>query len=75
MNVTYVNIVFSNGLEVTHRNLSNECLCGMIDIVKDRFPNPYNGDVFAFMSKNRQLLKLVRYENCMYMLYGMQTAI
>lgn len=25
----------------------------LIDIVKDRFPNPYNGDMFAFMSKNR----------------------
>lgn len=22
----------------------------LIDIVKDRFPNPYNGDMFAFMS-------------------------
>ena len=35
---------------------------------KDRFPNPYKGDIFAFMSKNRQLMKLVRYENCMYAL-------
>lgn len=23
----------------------------LIDIVKDRFPNAYNGDMFAFMSK------------------------
>ena len=40
----------------------------LIDIVKDRFPNPDKGDIFAFMSKNRQLMKLVRYENCMYAL-------
>lgn len=29
----------------------------LIDIVKDRFPNPYNGDMFAFMFKNRQLIR------------------
>ena len=44
----------------------------LIDIVKDRFPNPYNGDMFAFMSKNRQLMKLVRYENRLYMLYELE---
>lgn len=39
----------------------------LLEIVKDRFPNPYNGDLFAFMSRKRQLLKMVRYENHMYM--------
>lgn len=35
----------------------------LIEIVKDCFPNPYNGEMFAFMPKNRQLMKMVRYEN------------
>lgn len=34
--------------------------CRLIDIVKDRFPNPYNGDIFAFMFKNRQLIRWVK---------------
>lgn len=29
--------------------------------VKGVFPNPYNGDVFAFMSSDKKKLKLVRY--------------
>ena len=45
----------------------------LIDIAKDRFPNPYNVDMFAFMPKNRQLMKLVRYENRMYMLYELES--
>ena len=45
----------------------------LLEIVKDRFPNPYNGDLFAFMSKNRRLLKMVRYENHMYMLYELES--
>lgn len=44
----------------------------LLEIVKDRFPNPYNGDLFAFMSRNRQLLKMVRYENHTYMLYELE---
>lgn len=63
MIVLHVNIVFSNGLEVSHHNLSYQSLCGMIE------------KMFAFMSKNRQLMKWVRYENRMYMLNSFPTAI
>ncbi|QIU95506.1 transposase [Bacteroides faecium] len=58
MNIWFISNI--NDMHMRRRHL--------IDIVKDRFPNPYNGDMFAFMSKNRQLMKLVRYENRIYAL-------
>lgn len=44
----------------------------LLEIVRDRFPNPYNGDMFAFMSKDRRLMKMVRYEDHLYMLYELE---
>lgn len=44
----------------------------LLEIVRDRFPNPYNGDLFAFMSKDHRLMKMVRYESHLYMLYELE---
>lgn len=44
----------------------------LLQAVKDRFPNPYNGDIFAFMSKNRRLMKLAKYEDHMFVLYELE---
>lgn len=62
MNIWFISNV--NDMRIGRRRL--------LEIVKDRFPNPYNGDLFAFMSRNRQLVKMVRYENHMYMLYELE---
>lgn len=41
----------------------------LFELAKMVKPNPYNGDAFAFMSKNRRTLKIVRYEHHKLMLY------
>lgn len=38
-------------------------------LAKDHFANPYNGDCFAFLSKNRRTLKMIRYDNHKIILY------
>ena len=44
----------------------------LLRTVADRFPDPYNGDLFAFMSRDRRKLKMVRYEDNMYTLYSLE---
>lgn len=44
----------------------------LLQAVMNRFPNPYNGDIFAFMSKNRRLMKLAKYEDHMFILYELE---
>lgn len=41
----------------------------LLEIVETKFPDPYNGDLYVFMSKDRRKVKLVRYEDHMYILY------
>jgi hypothetical protein len=41
----------------------------LLEIVETKFPDPYNGDLYVFMSKDRKKMKLVRYEDHMYILY------
>ena len=47
--------------------------CGyyrLCEIVKSKLHrDPYNGDVYMFMSKDRRKVKLIRYENSAYYLY------
>lgn len=45
---------------------------GLLEAVKDTFHDPYNGDIFAFMSKKRNLLKMVKYEDHQYFLYEVE---
>ena len=52
---------------VTDMRLGQYRLCRVIEQLLHR--NPYNGDVFIFMSKSRRVLKIVRYENDAYILY------
>ena len=52
---------------VTDMRLGQYRLCRVIEQLLHR--NPYNGDVFIFMSKSRRVLKIVRYENDSYILY------
>lgn len=44
----------------------------LLESVRDTFPDPYNGDIFVFMSKARRLLKMVKYEDHMYVLYEVE---
>lgn len=44
----------------------------LLSSVRDLFPDPYNGDIFAFMSKDRRLMKFVKYEDHMYYLYEVE---
>lgn len=44
----------------------------LLESVRDLFPNPYDGDLFAFMSKDRRLMKMVKYESHMFLLYEME---
>lgn len=41
----------------------------LFSLAKDHFANPYNGDCFAFLSKNRRTLKMIRYDNHKIILY------
>ena len=52
---------------VSDMRLGQYRLCRVIEQLLHR--NPYNGDVFIFMSKSRRVLKIVRYENDAYILY------
>lgn len=41
----------------------------LFELAKDYFADPYNGDCFAFLSKNRRTLKMIRYDNHKIILY------
>lgn len=65
-------LALSGALKIWH-------ICGVTDmrlgkyrlfgIAGEKFANPYNGDCFAFLSKNRRTLKIVRYEHHQIILY------
>ena len=52
---------------VTDMRMGHYRLCNMIRETLKR--DPYNGDVYIFMSKKRNTVKLLRYENHAYALY------
>lgn len=59
-----IQIWFING--ATDMRLGKYRLFELAKLVK---PNPYNGDAFAFMSKDRRTLKIVRYDHHKIILY------
>ena len=52
---------------VTDMRLGQYRLCKVVETLLHR--NPYNGDTFIFMSKDRRKTKIVRYEYGKYLLY------
>ena len=52
---------------VTDMRLGQYRLCKVVESLLRR--NPYNGDTFIFMSKDRRVSKIVRYEYGKYLLY------
>ena len=52
---------------VTDMRLGQYRLCKVVETLLHR--NPYNGDTFIFMSKDRRVSKIVRYEYGKYILY------
>ncbi|MBQ9202643.1 MAG: IS66 family insertion sequence element accessory protein TnpB [Prevotella sp.] len=52
---------------VTDMRLGQYRLCKVVERLLHR--NPYNGDTFIFMSKDRRVSKIVRYEYGKYLLY------
>lgn len=52
---------------VTDMRLGQYRLCKVVETKLHR--NPYIGDTFIFMSKDRRKTKIVRYEYCKYLLY------
>lgn len=55
-----LDIRFSIGLRIHHEHLGKYRLFGL---AKDHFADLYNGDCFAFLSKDRRTLKMIRYDN------------
>lgn len=46
----------------------------LFELAKDYFADPYKGDCFAFLSKNRRTLKMIRYDNHKIILYDINYA-
>ncbi len=58
-------LALNGGIRIWHIDCVTDMRLGkyrLFEIVKQKFPNPYKGDAYAFLSKNRQTLKIVRYD-------------
>lgn len=66
-------LALNGGIRMWHINNVTDMRLGkyrLFQIARENFPDPYNGDAFAFMSKDHRTLKIVRYDHHKIILYG-----